>query len=55
MDSLKNLSRGSGNLFLHKLVQSLSGRLDVFDRKKILYPFDCVVLSKELCPHVGEM
>jgi hypothetical protein len=45
----ENQSCVSHNRFLYESVQPLPGLCDVFNRKKILYEFDCAPLSKVTC------
>ena len=46
VDSLERLSSDSPVLFLQESLELLSCRVDVLDPKEIIYPFDCVALSK---------
>ena len=46
LDSLEGLSSDSPTLFLQKLLETFACRIDVLDPEEILYPFDCVALSK---------
>ena len=46
LDSLEGLSSDSPILFLQESPEPLLCRVDVLNPEEILYPFDCVALSK---------
>jgi len=52
VDSPENLSSNSQNLFLEEAVKPLTCFVDILDPEKVLYPFDCIALSKVI-PHRG--
>lgn len=46
VDKSGSQSRDGRTRFFHDLVKPLPCRIDVLDPEKILYPFDCNMLSK---------
>jgi len=46
VDKLKSLSSDSPVLFLQQSLKLLPCSVDVLDPEEILYPFDCLALSK---------
>jgi len=46
LDGLEGLSSDGQILFLQKSIEPLPCRIDVLDPEEILYPFDCIALSK---------
>ncbi len=48
LDSLEGLRSDSLILFLQESLEPLPCRVDFLDPEEILYPFDCVAMSKSI-------